>query len=67
MLCPSRVPDPRTADAVFGVMLLQRPTELWDGRFGVRIPSRLTLGLTYRPVQWVLGNFPGSKAVGAWL
>ena len=59
-----RVPDPRTADAVIGVMLLQGPTAVWDGRFGVRIPSRPTLGLTHRPVQWVPGTFPGSKVVG---
>jgi len=62
-----RVPDPRTGDAVIGVMLLQGPTGLWDGRLGVRIPSRLTLGLAHRPVRWVPGTFPGSKAVEAWL
>ena len=62
-----RVPVPRTADTVIGVMLLHGSTTLWDGRFGVRILSRPTLGLTHRPVRWVPETFPGSKAVGAWL
>jgi len=29
-------------------------------------PSRQALGLTQPPAQWVLGLFPGSKAVVMW-
>jgi hypothetical protein len=30
-------------------------------------PSRLVLGSTQLPIQWVLGLFPGGKVAGVWL